>query len=149
MQRIALERADLSVFEELSEGDIVFLDGSHRTFMNSDATVFFLEVLPALPAGVLVGVHDIFLPYDYPAELHPAATTQSSICSPHTFLAGRCALEAVLPAAYAAVRCEPDLADGASPPRWSTGWARFPRHRALVCEDGVSQAGVAFELAPG
>jgi hypothetical protein len=33
--------------------------------MNSDVTVFMLDVLPRIPAGVLVGIHDIFLPYDY------------------------------------------------------------------------------------
>ena len=59
---------------------MVFFDGSHRTFMNSDATVFFLEVLPTLPAGTLVGIHDIYLPDDYPADW-TTATTPSSTCS--------------------------------------------------------------------
>lgn len=36
--------------------------------MNSDVTVFFLDILPRLPAGILVGIHDIFLPYDYPPQ---------------------------------------------------------------------------------
>ena len=64
--RAPLERADLSLFAELDAGDVVFFDGSHRAFAGSDATVFFLEVLPELPSGVLVGVHDVFLPADYP-----------------------------------------------------------------------------------
>jgi predicted O-methyltransferase YrrM len=64
--REPLEATSLAPFAELEAGDVVFFDGSHRTFMNSDATVFFLEVLPALPAGTLVGVHDIYLPDDYP-----------------------------------------------------------------------------------
>ncbi len=68
IQRTPFELADLSAFERLAAGDVVFLDGSHRCFMNSDVTVFFLEVLPRLPAGVLVGVHDIYLPDDYPEE---------------------------------------------------------------------------------
>lgn len=63
--REPLESADLEIFSILEEGDIVFLDGTHRVFMNSDATVFFLDVLPGLPPGVLVGVHDIHLPDDY------------------------------------------------------------------------------------
>ena len=63
--REPLETLDLSLFSELREGDILFMDGSHRVLTNSDATVFFLEVLPELPAGVLVGVHDILLPDDY------------------------------------------------------------------------------------
>ncbi len=66
--RIPLEEADLDLFYRLSPGDIVFVDGSHRCYMNSDATVFFLDVLPYLANRVLVGIHDIWLPYDYPAE---------------------------------------------------------------------------------
>jgi hypothetical protein len=63
--RTSLEQADLSIFSTLTADDVVFIDGSHTALMNSDATVFFLEVLPTLPRGVLVGVDDIFLPADY------------------------------------------------------------------------------------
>jgi hypothetical protein len=66
--RQPLESTDLSVFSSLQEGDIVFVDGTHRVFMNSDVTVFFLDVLPELPPGVLVGIHDIHLPDDYRPE---------------------------------------------------------------------------------
>ncbi len=57
---------DLRIFADLQPGDIVFLDGSHRCFMNSDVTVFFLDVLPLLKPGVIVHIHDISLPFDYP-----------------------------------------------------------------------------------
>lgn len=63
--RDGLETCDLSIFDSLEPNDIVFLDGSHRTFMNSDVTVFMIEVLPRLKPGVVVHVHDIMLPYDY------------------------------------------------------------------------------------
>lgn len=66
--RAPLEEGDLSVFGELRAGDVVFMDGSHRVLANSDTVAFFLDVLPALPDGVLVGIHDILLPDDYPAE---------------------------------------------------------------------------------
>jgi methyltransferase family protein len=56
------------VLDELDAGDVLFFDGSHRLFQNSDVTVFFLEVLPKLRPGVLVHIHDIFLPDDYPAS---------------------------------------------------------------------------------
>lgn len=52
----------------IQSGDIVFIDNSHRSFQNSDVTVFFTEMLPGLPSGVTYGVHDIFLPYDYPED---------------------------------------------------------------------------------
>ncbi len=64
--RKRLEDADLSIFEELQSGDIVFFDGSHYCFMNSDVTVFFLEILPKLRPGVILFIDDIFLPDDYP-----------------------------------------------------------------------------------
>lgn len=66
LHRQPLETVDQGVFGSLRAGDVVFLDGSHRVLQNSDVVVFFLEVLPTLPAGVLVGVHDIFWPNDYP-----------------------------------------------------------------------------------
>lgn len=64
--RTGLETCDLSVFDALEAGDILFLDGSHRVFMNSDVTVFMIDVLPRVKPGVLVHVHDIQLPWDYP-----------------------------------------------------------------------------------
>jgi hypothetical protein len=66
--RQPLEDLDLELFSRLSAGDILVFDGSHHVFQNSDATVFFLEIMPRLSPGMLVYVDDIFLPYDYPAS---------------------------------------------------------------------------------
>ena len=63
--RSPLERVDLAIFDRLKPGDTLFIDNSHRALMNSDVTVVMLDILPRLSAGVLVGFHDIFLPYDY------------------------------------------------------------------------------------
>jgi hypothetical protein len=64
-----VEAVDLSIFDDLSDGDILFIDSSHRTLQNSDVTVLFLEVIPRLKPGVVVQIHDICLPYDYPPEV--------------------------------------------------------------------------------
>lgn len=66
--RTPLESADLGVFERVNSGDFVFVDNSHRCFTNSDVTTFFLDVLPRLPSGTIVHIHDIFIPGDYPAQ---------------------------------------------------------------------------------
>lgn len=66
--RSPLEDVDLGIFNTLEQGDILFVDGSHRVFMNSDVTVVFLDILPNLKTGVFVHFHDIFLPFDYPEE---------------------------------------------------------------------------------
>ncbi|MFN3955456.1 MAG: class I SAM-dependent methyltransferase [Pararhodobacter sp.] len=68
IHRCGLEDVDLGIFDELVPGDVLFFDGSHRSFQNSDVTVFFLEVLPRLAEGVIVGLHDIFWPVDYPQD---------------------------------------------------------------------------------
>ena len=64
--RAHCEDVPAAVFRELRGGDMLFVDNSHRCFQNSDVTVFFTEILPELAPGVVYGLHDIFLPYDYP-----------------------------------------------------------------------------------
>jgi hypothetical protein len=66
--RQPLELADLSIFKSLSPGDMIFLDGSHRVFTNSDMVTFYFDILPELPSGVIVGIHDILWPDDYLPE---------------------------------------------------------------------------------
>src|SRR5690606_20567587 len=67
--RTPFEQSDLAWVRELEAGDMVFVDNSHRVFPNSDATAFFLDVLPNLAPGVLVQIHDVYLPFDYPQDM--------------------------------------------------------------------------------
>ena len=62
------EAVDSELWDQIAADDILFVDGSHRVFMNSDVTNVFLEVLPRLKTGTLVHFHDILLPYDYPPQ---------------------------------------------------------------------------------
>lgn len=64
--RLPFENLDLNIVDELGENDILFVDNSHRILPNSDSMVFYLEILPKLKKGVIVHIHDIYLPYDYP-----------------------------------------------------------------------------------
>lgn len=64
--RAPFEDIDFNVIDSLGEGDVLFVDNSHRILPNSDAMVFFMEVLPRLKPGVIVHIHDVYLPYDYP-----------------------------------------------------------------------------------
>lgn len=96
--RAPLEAVDLALFDELAPGDILYFDGSHRVFMNSDVAVFFLDVLPALPAGVLVAIHDINLPNDYsPAIAERYYSEQYMLAA---YLLGGADVSIVLPAAH-------------------------------------------------
>lgn len=55
-------------FQELGENDILFIDSSHVVRVGNDVRHLYLEVLPRLRKGVIVHVHDIFLPKEYPKE---------------------------------------------------------------------------------
>lgn len=66
--RKPLQEVELEIFDELEAGDILFVDSTHRVFMNSDVTIVFLDILPRLKPGVLVEFHDIALPLDYPPQ---------------------------------------------------------------------------------
>jgi hypothetical protein len=55
-------------FRDLAAGDVLSIDSSHVLMPGSDADHLYGRVLPALPAGVMVQIHDVFLPDDYPAE---------------------------------------------------------------------------------
>ncbi len=56
----------LSVFECLEANDILFIDSTHVCKTGSDVNYLFFEVLPRLKPGVVVHVHDIFHPFEYP-----------------------------------------------------------------------------------
>lgn len=56
---------DISVFRALEAGDILFIDGSHVCNVGTDVPFFFLNVFPVLKPGVIVHIHDIFLPWEY------------------------------------------------------------------------------------
>jgi hypothetical protein len=64
--RCPLQRAPLEIFESLRAGDICFYDGSHCAKVASDVNWFFFEVLHRLAPGVIIHLHDIFIPDDYP-----------------------------------------------------------------------------------
>ncbi|MDJ1158128.1 class I SAM-dependent methyltransferase [Chelatococcus sp. SYSU_G07232] len=55
------------VVGELDPGDILFIDSSHVAMPGNDVDRLFLDLLPRLPVGALVHVHDVFLPEAYPA----------------------------------------------------------------------------------
>lgn len=104
--RQPLEEADLQPFQELQAGDFVFYDGSHRVFTNSDVTVMFLEVLPVLPPGVLVQIHDIYLPWDYPPDWNERYYSEQYLLA-MALLAGDGLFDVVLPNTF--ITRDPEL----------------------------------------
>lgn len=63
-----IEDVPLDEFAQLGENDILFIDSSHVLKLGSDVQYEYLEILPRLNAGVIVHIHDIFLPAEYPRQ---------------------------------------------------------------------------------
>jgi predicted O-methyltransferase YrrM len=61
-----VQAAAPELFDGLGPGDVLFIDSSHILMPGSDVDLLLNRVLPRLPSGVLVHIHDIFLPFDYP-----------------------------------------------------------------------------------
>ena len=66
--REPLQDMELSLFLELDRNDILFIDSSHVVKIGGDVVCEYLEILPRLRPGVLVHIHDIFLPDEYPRQ---------------------------------------------------------------------------------
>ena len=60
-----VQDVDFDFFSQLGAGDILFIDSSHTVKIGGDVNYLFLEVIPRLKPGVIVHVHDIFLPFEY------------------------------------------------------------------------------------
>ncbi len=67
--RRPLEQVPSSFFNEtLSRDDILFIDSSHEIRIGNDVLTLLLNIVPALKSGVVIHIHDIFLPFEYPYE---------------------------------------------------------------------------------
>ena len=77
----------------IEAGTLLFIDSSHTMTHHGDGPYLFCDLLPSLPAGVLVHVHDIYLPYDYPAVYVRRGYTEQYAL--HALLAGAPGYEVV------------------------------------------------------
>lgn len=65
-ERRPVQRCDPALFRQIESGDVLFIDSSHVLMPGSDCDFLFNRILPLLPIGALLHIHDIFLPDDYP-----------------------------------------------------------------------------------
>jgi hypothetical protein len=115
--RAPFESVDPDRFAVLEAGDIVLVDSSHYALMNSDVTAFFMDALPRIPARVLIGVHDIFVPDDYPWWLADRRYSEQYMLAT-TLLAGEERFDIVMADHYTAT-------DSVLRPELEAAWARM------------------------
>jgi predicted O-methyltransferase YrrM len=123
--RQTIEEAPDAIVASLAANDILFIDSSHVIRPQGDVVREYLELLPRLAPGVLVHIHDIFSPRDYPRrwvvdevrlwneqylfEAFLSGNRGFQIIGALNYLAHRhpAALAACFPAFRAAPGCEP------------------------------------------
>ncbi|WKZ32184.1 MAG: class I SAM-dependent methyltransferase [Thermodesulfobacteriota bacterium] len=124
-----IEEVDLSIFSELKDGDILFIDTSHVLRCGNDVHRIYLEIIPRLAPGVIIHVHDIFFPKEYPKswmfKLYRSWTEQYLL---QGFLAFNNQYEVLFCNSYMALKFLPEMkaAFPNSEPFWGGGsfWMR-------------------------
>ena len=61
-----VQNVPIQTFEELKEGDILFVDSSHVVKTGSDVHYILNNILPVLNKGVIIHFHDVHFPFEYP-----------------------------------------------------------------------------------
>jgi len=62
-----MQDVPLDMFDRLEANDILlFIDSSHVAKTDGDVVHCIFRVLPRLKRGVLVHLHDMFYPFEYP-----------------------------------------------------------------------------------
>jgi hypothetical protein len=118
-----VENVGLEEFIRLKENDIMFIDSSHILKIGSDVQYEYLEILPRLNKGVIVHIHDIFLPMEYPKkwvqQLHLFLNEQYLL---QAFLAFNTAFEVLWAASYMHLRCPAKLEEAFGSYNRETVW---------------------------
>ncbi len=102
-----LAKADHALFATLGPGDVLFIDSSHIAMPGTDVDRLVLDVLPRLPAGVLLHVHDILLPDAYPPAWDWRGYNEQTVVG--ALLAGG-GWDILFASHYAATRLAPEVA---------------------------------------
>jgi Methyltransferase domain len=91
-----VQLVDLDRFRELEPGDVLFIDCSHVVKTGSDSHFVITRVLPVVPKGVYIHIHDIFWPFEYPKDWVYEGRAWSEAYLLHAFLLFNPSFEIVL-----------------------------------------------------
>lgn len=97
-----IQNVSTELFSELEDGDFLFIDSSHVSKIGSDVNFLILKILPQIPVGTFVHFHDIFWPFEYPAEWIAQGTAWNESYLLRTFLTFNENFEIVLWAPFCA-----------------------------------------------
>lgn len=124
-EQTRLENVDAGLFSGLGAGDVLFIDSSHQVRVSNDVAHLFCRIIPALAPGVVIHVHDVFLPYEYPKRFFYDCPSWGEQYMLHTLI-GSGGYDILWPGYYLqqarpdAVQALPFLAEGRAQSFWIT-----------------------------
>jgi hypothetical protein len=102
-----VQQVDLDVFRSLDAGDILFIDSTHVSKTGSDVNFELFEILPSLKKGVIIHFHDIFWPFEYPAQWISEGRSWNELYTVRAFLMYQDEFKIRFFNHYAALQLEP------------------------------------------
>lgn len=106
-----VQAAPLAVFEALQANDILFIDSSHVSKVGSDVNHLMFNVLPRLRPGVVIHIHDVFFPFEYPESWLRQGRAWNEAYIVRAFLQNNRDYEIILFASFAGKEFRSFLAD--------------------------------------
>ncbi len=106
--RQPVQNVNAAAYDRLGPQDVLFIDSTHVVKAGSGVVWLFLHVLPRLAAGVVVHVHDVFWPFEYPAQWLRQRRDWTEAYLVHAFLAGNTGWEILFFPSWL-WQCQPDL----------------------------------------
>jgi Methyltransferase domain len=120
-----VQDVEIARFTELEAGDFLFIDCSHVVKTGSDAHHLITRVLPIVPSGVYIHIHDMFWAFEYPRGWVDEGRVWTEAYLLHAFLLFNQEFEILLFNDWLTaqnndfmVRHAPVLADGAGGALW-------------------------------
>jgi hypothetical protein len=106
--RQPVQDVDPAAYRRLGPRDVLFVDSTHVVKAGSDVVWLFLHVLPRFAQGVVVHIHDVFWPFEYPGEWLRQRRDWTEAYLLHAFLAGNADWEILFFSSWI-WRCHPEL----------------------------------------
>lgn len=91
-----IQDVESSIVSSLKENDVLFIDSTHVSKLCSDVNKIYFEILPLVPQGVYIHIHDIFWPFDYPKEWIQEKRAWNEIYVLHALLMNNSSYEVVM-----------------------------------------------------
>lgn len=111
LRRQPVQDVPIDTYDQLGPGDVLFIDSTHVVKAGSDVNWLFLHVLPQLAKGVVVHVHDVFWPFEYPEEWLGEHRDWTEDYLLQAFLIGNTSWEIMLFSSWL-WQCHPELVPG-------------------------------------